>query len=323
MEPRSQFELNDCGLCPHACHVDRLSGKLGICKAGPSMQVSRAALHFWEEPPISGSTGSGTIFFSNCNLHCVYCQNHEISKGDAGEIVSVNDVADMCLDLQAQGAMNINFVTPTHYAPLIREAVCVARNQGLKLPIVWNTSGYETVDAISENDGLVDIYLTDFKYFDDSLAKSLSGVSDYSERAIEAIDEMVKSVGEPRFDDFCGCERLLKGVVVRHLLIPGHLDDSENVLRLLHDRYGRRVLVSIMNQYTPVLTSLANASDEFAIQTLAQYPELGTTVSSDEYEQLLDFADSIGIQDYFWQDGETCKESFIPDFGIDNLLHVS
>lgn len=323
MEPTSQLELSDCVLCPHACHVDRLIGRLGICKAGPSMKVSRAALHFWEEPPISGTAGSGTVFFSNCNLHCVYCQNHRISKGDAGKTASIDEVAEMCLDLQAQGAMNINLVTPTHYAPLIRDAITLARERGLSLPIVWNTSGYETVDAISKNTGYVDIYLTDFKYFDDSLAKRFSGVNDYCDRAIQAIDEMLKRTGRPQFDDFYGNKRLIKGVVVRHMLIPGHLDDSEKVLKVLQERYGRSILVSIMNQYTPVLTSLANEGDAFAIETLKQHPELGMTVSNNEYEKLLDFADNIEMQDYFWQDGETCKESFIPDFGIDNSMHVS
>lgn len=278
------------------------------------MRVSRAALHFWEEPPISGSVGSGTIFFSNCNLCCMYCQNHEISKGGAGKVVSINEVAQMCLDLQAQGAMNINLVTPTHFAPMIRCAIDAARARGMDLPIIWNTSGYETLDAVGENDGFVDVYLTDFKYFDDALAKAFSGVTDYRERATSAIEKMIESIGEPKFDDFNGCSRLTNGVVVRHLLLPGHAADSKRVLRLLHERYGRSVLVSIMNQYTPVLRTLAESGDENAQRDLQQYPELGESLANEEYELVLDYADELGLQDYFWQDGATCKESFIPEF---------
>ena len=307
-------QLKDCVLCPHECHVDRVNGKLGICKADSHMRVSRAALHHWEEPPISGSAGSGTIFLANCNLGCAYCQNHAISKGGAGKVSSIEDVAFMCLDLQEQGAMNINFVTPTHFAPLIRESIALARQQGLMLPIVWNTSGYESVQAIRENTGFVDIYLTDFKYFDDSLARELSHADDYRERARAALDEMVHLVGSPSYDTFNGESRLTKGVVIRHMLLPGHIDDSKCVLSMLQDRYDSRVLVSIMNQYTPVISKLAEDGDASSRKILNRYPELARAVSSEEYEDVLDFADSIGMQDYFWQDGDTCMESFIPDF---------
>lgn len=307
-------ELRDCVLCPHECHVDRTAGEKGVCKSGDVMRASRVALHFWEEPPISGSAGSGTIFLSNCNLGCAYCQNHAISKGGAGHEASVQEVAEACLRLQREGAMNINFVTPTHFAPMIRSAIDVAREEGLELPIVWNTSGYESVQAILHNAPYVDVYLTDFKYFDDALAQELSGVPDYRERAIAALDEMVALTGEPVYDTFSGEDRLIRGVVVRHMLLPGHGNDSMRVLELLHERYGSRILVSVMNQYTPVIKGFADGGSALAARTLQAHPELARTVADEEYEQVLDFADAIGLQDYFWQDGEACKESFIPDF---------
>lgn len=310
----SSIDLHDCTLCPHECHVDRAKGQVGRCKATDEMLVSRAALHFWEEPPISGSSGSGTIFFSNCNLGCIYCQNYAISRGGAGEAKSIEDIVDSCLELERKGAMNINFVTPTHYAPQIRKSIELARKRGLSIPVVWNTSGYEGAQSIRDNDGYVDVYLTDFKYHDDVLAKELSGVSNYRDVAIRALDEMVMLAGPPKYDEFKDGPRLISGVVIRHMLLPGHSQDSMDILQLLHERYGDEVLVSIMNQYTPVLKTLADAGNHSAIASLAKHPELIRTVTTDEYEQVLDFADEIGIKDYFWQDGKTCTESFIPSF---------
>ncbi len=303
-----------CRLCPHECGVLRSKGERGFCGADAEMHVSRAALHFWEEPPVSGESGSGAIFFSNCTLKCCYCQNAAISRGGAGKASSVADVAGMCLDLARQGAMNINLVTPTHYADGVCEAVSMARSKGMDLPVVWNTSGYESVKAVEDNVGVVDVYLTDFKYCDDALSLAYSKVPDYKEVATSALDAMVEHVGAPAYDSFGGCERMVSGVIVRHLMLPGAMDDSKAVLRHLKQRYGGSIRVSIMNQYTPVLSTAADAGDDFAEQTLRRHPQLARTVSSDEYEELLDYADSIGLDDYFWQDGETCKESFIPDF---------
>lgn len=278
------------------------------------MVVSRAALHFWEEPPISGEAGSGTIFFANCNLRCCYCQNFAISRGDAGKAASVGDVAGMMLDLQNQGAMNVNLVTPTHYSDSVRSAVVLAREGGLDLPIVWNTSGYETAENVRANDGMVGVYLTDFKYFDDRISRAYSGVSDYMEVASRALEAMVECVGGFEYDDFGGVERMTRGVMVRHLLLPGCLDDSKAVLRLLRHRFGDSVKVSIMNQYTPVLASAAERGDAAAKLVLGKHPQLANAVPDADYEELLDYADAIGIEDYFWQDGETCKERFIPEF---------
>lgn len=278
-------------------------------------------LHHWEEPPISGTSGSGTVFFGGCNLGCVYCQNHAISskkrvgkQGTAPGEPSIGALVSTFLGLQHQGAMNINLVTPTHYAPVIRSALKRAREEGFELPIVWNTSGYEEVGEIAANEGFVDVYLTDMKYADAALGRALSGVADYPEVAIRAIDEMVATTAPIAYDSFHGEERMTAGVIVRHMLLPGHLDDSMDVVGMLHERYGDRVRLSLMNQYTPVLATRAAAGERGAQEALAAFPELGRAVLREEYEELLDFADGLGVEDYFWQDGEACKESFIPDF---------
>lgn len=305
-----------CELCPRFCRANRRAGERGVCGADDTLMVARAALHFWEEPPLSGNAGSGTIFFSHCPLHCVYCQNAVIAAGEAGASVSVEQLAEMCLDLAGQGALNINFVTPTHYAPHIRAAVALARKAGLLLPVVWNTSGYETVEAVRANAGTVDIYLTDFKYADPLRAKRYSQAPDYLEFACAALDEMVAQVGEPFFDEVSGASRLTRGVVVRHLMLPGALDDSKRIVALLHERYEGRVLLSLMNQYTPLLASAARQGNKQAEEIVARCPELSEMVPPQDYEKLLDYADSLGIEDYFWQEGEAAQESFIPPFDL-------
>lgn len=284
------------------------------------MTVARAALHFWEEPVLSGARGSGTVFFGGCPLRCLYCQNAVIAQGEAGKAVSTRDVAAMALDLQAQGALNLNLVTPTHFAPLVRRAVAIARDGGLSLPVVWNTSGYETVSAIRGNRGTVDVYLTDFKYASAKLAQRYSSTPDYREVALAALDAMVEEAGEPAFDEVDGAPRMTGGVIVRHLLLPGALEDSEAVVSLLHERYGSAVLVSLMNQYTPVLADRAASGDASAQAQMSRFPELAQRVSDEDYERLLDFADGLGMEDYFWQDGEAAQESFIPAFDLTGVV---
>ena len=276
----------------------------GVCGASARVRIARAALHFWEEPCISGESGSGTVFFSYCPLRCVYCQNRDIAIGDAGTEVSVRRLARIYLELAAQGARNVNLVTPTHYAPAVVESVALARAAGLELPVVYNTSGYETVEAIGLLAGTVDVYLTDFKYADAQTARRYSNVPDYPEVALAALDAMVAQVGHPVFEEApYGDEppRILRGVVVRHLLLPGHLEESKRVVRLLHERYGDTVLLSLMNQYTP-------------LRHFERYPELNETVPAGDYESLLDYADELGIEDYYWQEGGADSESFIPPF---------
>lgn len=304
----------ECDLCPRKCGANRAAGVSGMCGADDGLVVARAALHFWEEPPISGSAGSGTVFFAHCPLRCAYCQNAVIAEGRAGRTISVERLAEICLELQGQGALNVNFVTPTHYAPQVRSAVALARRKGLFLPIVWNTSGYETIASIEANAGVVDVYLTDFKYANASLAARYSRASDYVDIALAALDAMVDQVGEPSFDEVDGLPRMVRGVVVRHLMLPGAFEDSKRVVELVHSRYGGSVLLSLMNQYTPVVSAAAQAGDRRAAAWLRRCPELADTVSGEEYESLLEYADELGVQDYFWQEGGAAEESFIPAF---------
>ena len=305
-----------CDLCPRRCGADRAAGERGVCGADDALVVARAALHFWEEPPISGSRGSGTVFFAHCPLRCCYCQNAVIAAGQAGRAVDVGRLAEMLLELEAQGALNVNFVTPTHYAPQARAAVSQARGRGLALPVVWNTSGYETVAAVQANAGTVDAYLADFKYADPSLAARYSKAPDYPDVALAALDEMARQTGDPEFDEVDGDPRLVRGTVVRHLMLPGALEDSKRVVRLVHERFGDDVLLSLMNQYTPVLADAAAAGDERAAAALRCSPELALRVPDEDYERLLDYADGLGVEDYFWQEGGAAEESFIPPFDL-------
>lgn len=309
-----------CELCPRRCGVDRSLGERGYCGAPDELFVARSALHFWEEPPISGERGSGTIFFTYCPLRCSYCQNASLALGAHGMPVTRDDLVAMMLELQRQGALNINLVTPTHYAPTIREAVVQARAKGLELPCVWNTSGYETPEAIALNRGIVDVYLTDFKYASAERARMYSSASDYVAVATAALDAMVSSVGSAAYDEVDGMPRMTRGVIVRHLLLPGGLEDSKAVVKLIHERYGDQVYLSLMNQYTPLLASLASEGDERACKVLARNPELGIHAADEDYERLLDYADALGVDDYFWQDGETDSESFIPSFDFTGVI---
>ena len=309
-------DFGRCMLCPRGCGTDRRAGERGLCGMGDAMVVARSALHFWEEPVLSGSRGSGTIFFSGCPLRCCYCQNAVIAEGLAGKAVQPLDVAAMALDLQGQGALNVNLVTPTHFAPLVRRSIALARERGLSIPVVWNTSGYETVESVRGNRGVVDVYLTDFKYASPQLARRYSRAEDYPQVALTALDAMVEEAGRPAFDEVDGDARMVGGVIVRHLLLPGQLADSMAAVSLLHERYGDSVVLSLMNQYTPVLAQRAQDGDVRAQAQLEQCPELGSAASGEDYERLLDYADSLGIEDYFWQDGPAAQESFIPAFDL-------
>ncbi len=295
--------LKNCTLCPRNCRVDRTEGKYGVCGAGEHVKAGRAALHFWEEPCISGERGSGTVFFSYCGLKCVYCQNCAISRGRSGKEISVGRLAEVFLELQQKGAHNINLVTPTHYIPQIVGAVVKAKEAGLILPIVYNTSGYEKPESIALLRGVVDIYLTDFKYMDGELSGKYSGAPDYAKWAKLALNEMVSQTGEAVFDE----EGIMqKGVIVRHLLLPGCLSDSKNVVRYLFERYQNRIFYSLMNQYTPMDGSRV-------------YPELGRRVTEEEYDALVDYAVSLGVENGFIQEGDTAEESFIPPFDNEGI----
>lgn len=299
--------LGACELCPRRCRADRAAGERGVCGATDTLRLARAALHFWEEPPISGEAGSGTVFFSGCPLKCVYCQNHEISTGNFGIDVSPERLAQIMLELQDQGALNINLVTATHYAHLLPEAIAAARARGLVVPIVYNTSGYERVEAVRELDDLVDIWLTDFKYADAGLGRALSHVPDYPSVAQSALIEMARQLerhggGAARADG-----TWTRGIIVRHLVLPGHAEDSCRVLDLIWDAVGD-VPISVMNQYTPNAAMRAAGG------------ELARAVTREEYECVLDHADDLGFTQMFWQEGGAVDESFTPPFDTTGVL---
>lgn len=301
------LKISPCNLCPRECLARRNEGQAGYCLSDDRIFVARAALHMWEEPCISGRNGSGAVFFSGCNLRCVYCQNYEIAQGRKGKPVSIRRLAEIFLRLQEKGAANINLVTPDHYVREISEAVLISRKMGLKLPIVYNGSGYEKKEVIRNLSGIVDIFLTDFKYMDESLSEKLSSAPDYAAVAKAALDEMVKITGEPVFDRD---GMMQKGIIVRHLLLPGHKKNAKDVLRYVYETYGDKIYISLMNQHTPFERLKNNPA----------YKELCRKVTKREYENVVDYAAGLGIKNAFIQEGDTAKESFIPDFNEGGLL---
>lgn len=297
------FEYRQCRLCPRECKVDRLHGKIGYCRVPSTLVVARAALHMWEEPCISGEEGSGTVFFSGCSMGCVFCQNREIAIGNTGKEITVERLATIFLELQEQGANNINLVTPTHYIYSIREALLLAKEKGLTIPIVYNSSGYERVESLRLLDGLIDVYLPDMKYMGEEMAKRYSNAGDYFSHAKEALAEMVRQVGAPSFD-----ERgiMNKGVIVRHLALPNGAEDSKKIIKYLYTTYGDQIYISIMNQFTP-------------LKAVGKFPEINRTLTNEEYETLVDYAIDLGVENGFIQEGETAKESFIPPFNCEGV----
>ena len=295
-----------CDLCPRKCLVDRKKGEKGICGQTEKLKVARAALHFWEEPCISGDAGSGAVFFSGCPLHCVFCQNENIANGTVGKEISVERLAEIFLELQEKGANNINLVTPGHFVPQITKALDLAKQEGLKLPIVYNTSSYETVETIKRLEGYVDIYLPDFKYMSPGLSKKYSHAPDYAEVAKAAIAEMVRQTGKAVFVNGDEDNLILRGTIVRHLTLPGCMEDSMQILKYLHETYGDTIYISIMNQFTP-------------LSNLEKYPELNRRITDEEYETLVDYAIEIGIENGFIQEGDTAEESFIPAFDCEGV----
>ncbi|MCR4705787.1 MAG: radical SAM protein [Lachnospiraceae bacterium] len=293
-----------CILCPRTCRIDR--GKQpGYCGMTDTVLVSRAALHMWEEPVISGENGSGTVFFAGCNLKCIFCQNHEIAHATAetkAKAVTPNALCDLFFMLKDKGAHNINLVTPTHFIPEIREALLTARGRGLGLPIVYNTSSYENVSALQMLDGLIDVYLPDLKFYDPAIAEECAHAPDYFKTAAEAIGEMFRQVGEPVFEN----DLMKKGIIVRHLVLPGHTNDSKNILKYLYETYHDRIYISIMNQYTPM-------------EHMKNHTLLGRKVTKREYERIVNYALDLGIQNAFIQEGDVAKESFIPPFDLTGL----
>lgn len=300
---KNMNKYEDCLLCPRKCGINRSTGQTGVCGVSSEIKVARAALHYWEEPCISGKRGSGAVFFSGCSLHCVFCQNREISDGKEGKVISKERLSDIFMELADKGANNINLVTPRQYIPDIVWAVNDAKSRGMKLPIIYNTSGYENVTELKLLEGIVDVYLPDFKYMDSTLSARYSRAKDYPSVAKQALSEMVRQQPDVVIDDATGL--IQKGVIVRQLLLPGHVNDAKAVLKYLYDTYHDHVYISMMSQFTPI--------------ALKDYPEINRTVTRREYERLVDYALKIGITNAFIQEGDVAKDSFIPAFDCEGV----
>lgn len=300
---KNMNKYEDCLLCPRKCGINRRTGQTGVCGVSSEIKVARAALHYWEEPCISGKRGSGAVFFSGCSLHCVFCQNREISDGKAGKVISKERLSDIFMELADKGANNINLVTPGQYIPDIVWAVNDAKSRGMKLPIIYNTSGYENVTELKLLEGIVDVYLPDFKYMDSTLSARYSRAKDYPSVAKQALSEMVRQQPDVVIDDATGL--IQKGVIVRQLLLPGHVNDAKAVLKYLYDTYHDHVYISMMSQFTPI--------------ALKDYPEINRTVTKREYERLVNYALEIGITNAFIQEGDVAKDSFIPAFDCEGV----
>ena len=292
-------------MCPRHCRAARDNGEKGFCQETDRLRVARAALHMWEEPCISGEEGSGTVFFTGCNLRCVYCQNYDLSRSEKGKEITVSRLAEIFLELQQKGANNINLVTPTHFVPKIIEALRTARTQGLHLPVIYNTGGYESEETLVMLDGWIDVYLPDFKYWDSEQALRYSQAQDYVETVKKAIGAMYQQTGACRFDKN---GKIQKGVIVRHLLLPGELMAAKEIVHYLYESYGDSVYMSLMNQYTPLDTL-----------DRMKYPELGRKVSEEEYDELVDYAIDLGVECAYIQEGDTAEESFIPPFTLEGV----
>ena len=300
---KNMNKYENCLLCPRKCGINRRTGQTGVCGVSSEIKVARAALHYWEEPCISGKRGSGAVFFSGCSLHCVFCQNREISDGKAGKVISKERLSDIFIELADKGANNINLVTPGQYIPDIVWAVNDAKSRGMKLPIIYNTSGYENVTELKLLEGIVDVYLPDFKYMDSTLSAMYSRAKDYPSVAKQTLSEMVRQQPDVVIDDATGL--IQKGVIVRQLLLPGHVNDAKAVLKYLYDTYHDHVYISMMSQFTPI--------------ALKDYPEINRTVTKREYERLVNYALEIGITNAFIQEGDVAKDSFIPAFDCEGV----
>lgn len=292
--------LNSCKLCPRNCGINRLEGAMGFCKSGRNVKVARVSLHQWEEPCISGTDGSGTVFFSNCNLQCSFCQNYKISTEGIGKEISIERLSEIFLEQQQKGAHNINLVTPTHYVPQIIEALKIAKSKGLSLPIIYNTNSYENIETLKSLEGYVDVYLPDLKYFNDKYSCKYSNSPNYFNHATKAIEEMFSQVGEFKINSKGLIE---KGVIIRHLMLPGLLFDSKKIIDYVHDTFGNSVYLSIMNQYTPM-------------PQINNHTEINKPLNPKHYDSIINYCITLGIKNAFIQEDETCSESFIPDFDL-------
>lgn len=291
-------ELEKCSICPHNCGINRLNGNIGRCKSNGNIKLAMASIHNFEEPCISGENGSGTVFFSNCNMNCVFCQNYKISQQGLGREISIEELAEIFIDEQNKNAENINLVTPTMYVYHIIEAIKIAKNKGLKIPIVYNSNGYENVETIKKLNGYIDIYLPDLKYYDDDLAFKYSGVKNYFENATSAIKEMYNQVGSPVLDEN---GMMKKGLIIRHLVLPNNLQNSKDVLKWINDNIDKKVFVSVMAQYFPT-----NRAKEF--------PEINRKLTKEEYEEIENYLYSLDLDNGYIQELGEHEEEYVPDF---------
>lgn len=289
--------LKECILCPHKCKINRINGEIGRCKAGAKVKIALADLHFFEEPCISGENGSGTVFFTGCNLSCKFCQNYKISQKMHGKEIEIEELANEFLKLQDRGANNINLVTGVMYIPQIIESIKIAKEKGLKIPIVYNSSGYENPDALRMLDGYIDVYLPDLKYYDDALAKRLSGIDKYYEYATESIKEMYRQVGNPEIDEN---GLIKKGLIVRHLILPNNMENSKKVLKWIKDEFDTKILVSVMAQYFPTNKAM-------------EFEEINRKLTQEEYDEIEDFVFELNLDGYM-QDLEENEEQYVPNF---------
>lgn len=294
--------LKECTLCPRNCKIDRYK-HAGFCGATNKIKIARASLHYYEEPSISGINGSGTIFFSGCNLQCVFCQNNEISKNNFGKEITITRLSEIMLELQNKKAHNINLVTPTHYIPQIAASIKKAKKNGLVIPIIYNTSGYEKVDSLKLLRGLIDIYLPDFKYYDNYYAKEYSNANNYFEYAKDSLKEMFFQTGKCIFDKN---GMLKKGIIVRHLMLPSLKEDTKSILKYLYNTYKDNIYISIMNQYTPPKS--------------IKYTELKESIKECDYNEIIDYALDLGITNAYCQMDGTVSESFIPQFNLEGVI---
>ena len=290
-------EYRECMLCPRNCRIDRNSNK-GVCGEKTTVRIGRAAPHYWEEPCISGENGSGTVFFAGCNLKCIYCQNNALSSGEKGREITVDELIETYLRLQAEGVHNINLVTSEHFAPSIKDSILRAEEKGLEIPIILNSSGYVSVETLELLKDVIDVYLVDFKYMNKDLAKEFSGAPDYPEVAKRAIEQMVKYKSRVCYDKN---GMITSGVVVRHLCLPGCTDDSKDIVKYIYETYSDSVVLSIMSQYTPM-------------PACEKHPLLKRKLTAEEYDSVVDFCIDIGVEDAYIQEGEAASESFIPEF---------
>lgn len=289
--------LEKCTLCPHECKVNRLNNEIGRCRATGKVKIALANLHFFEEPCISGESGSGTVFFSGCNMSCKFCQNYKISQEGLGKEIEIVELANEFLRLQKENANNINLVTGFMYIPQIIEAIQIARSKGLKIPIVYNSSGYESLEALKLLEGYIDVYLPDFKYFDNELSKKLSNINNYKQIAEVALKEMYKQVGAPKFDEN---GMIKKGLIIRHLVLPNHIENSKNVLKWIKENMDNEVYVSIMAQYFP---------SHKAMET----DDINRKLNIKEYNEIEQYVFDLNLNGYM-QDLEDNEEQYVPDF---------